>query len=91
MEMIVLDTLGKLHRHGHGLFGWCFECGSPSRYWEDVRARRAPKAAIFDIDLQALIGKRGEQAAVVGLAPISCPRCGSRKTETRITAPHRPR
>ena len=23
MEMIVLDTLGKLYRHGHGLFGWC--------------------------------------------------------------------
>jgi hypothetical protein len=31
MEMLVLDTLGKLHHHGHGLFGWCSECGSPSR------------------------------------------------------------
>jgi hypothetical protein len=27
MEMIVLDTLGKLHRHGHDLFGWCSDCG----------------------------------------------------------------
>jgi len=23
---IVLDTLGKLHAHGHGLFGWCRKC-----------------------------------------------------------------
>jgi hypothetical protein len=45
METIILDTLAKLDRHGHGLFGWCSDCGSPSRYWEDVRARRAPKPA----------------------------------------------
>jgi hypothetical protein len=42
MEMIVLDTLGKLHRYGHGLFGWCTACGSPSRYWEDVRRGARP-------------------------------------------------
>ena len=34
METIVLDTLGKLNRYGHGMFGWCSECSSPSRYWD---------------------------------------------------------
>jgi hypothetical protein len=52
MEMIALDTLGKLHQHGHGLFGWCSDCGSPSRYWSDVGVRRTPKPASFDIDLR---------------------------------------
>ncbi len=23
---IILDTLGKLHAHGHGLFGYCRRC-----------------------------------------------------------------
>jgi hypothetical protein len=31
MEMIVLDTLGKLHQYGHELFGWCSVYGSISR------------------------------------------------------------
>ncbi len=26
MEMIVLQPLGKLYHHGHGLFGWCSNC-----------------------------------------------------------------
>jgi hypothetical protein len=52
MEMIVLDTLGKLWQHGHGMFGWCSDCGSPSRYWQDVKARRAPRPASFNIDLE---------------------------------------
>jgi hypothetical protein len=25
-DRITLDTLGKLHAHGHGLFGWCRRC-----------------------------------------------------------------
>jgi hypothetical protein len=54
MEMISINTLVALLRHG--LFGWCCNCGSPSRYWHDVRARRPPKPAIFDIDLTALAG-----------------------------------
>ncbi len=90
MEMIVLDTLGKLNRYGHGLFGWCSACGSASRYWDDVRARRTPKPAMFDIDLAALIRERGKDRAVVGLAPVPCPRCGSRRTEVRVTAPAKP-
>jgi hypothetical protein len=87
MEMIVLDTLGKLYQHGHGLFGWCSECGSPSRYREDVRAGRLPQRAMFDVDLGALIRERGRDRVVIGLAPIPCSRCGSRKTKTRVTAP----
>jgi ribosomal protein L37E len=91
MEMIVLDTLGKLHHYGHGIFGWCSDCGFPSRYWEDVRARRTPRSAMFDIDLGVLIRERGNKCLVLGLAPVACPRCGSRNTETRVTAPAKPR
>ena len=91
MEMIALDTLGKLYQHGHGMFGWCSECGSPSRYWDDVRARRAPDPAMFDIDLGALIRERGRECLVVGLGRVPCPRCGSTNTETRVTAPAKPR
>lgn len=90
MESIVLDTLGKLYRHGHGLFGWCSACGSPSQYWEDVKARRIPTGAMFDIDLSALIRGCGNDCAVVALAPAACPRCGSVNTETRITTPAKP-
>ena len=91
METIALDTLGKLHRHGHGLFGWCADCGSPSRYWDDVKARRTPKATLFDVDLGALIRELGREFPVVGLADVRCPRCGSANTETRVTAPAKPR
>lgn len=91
MEMIALDTLGKLCQHGHGLFGWCSDCGSPSRYWDDVRARRAPTPAMFDIDLSALIRERGGDCRVVGLEPVPCPRCGSTNTETRVTTPAKQR
>jgi predicted nucleic-acid-binding Zn-ribbon protein len=87
MEMIALDRLGKLHQYGHGLFGWCSDCGSPSRYWEDVRATRMPRSALFDIDLSALIRERGENSPIVGMAPARCPRCGSRRTEVRILPP----
>jgi hypothetical protein len=51
MEMIMFDTLGKLWQRGHGMFGWCSDCGSPSRYWADVKAQRTPTRAGFDIDL----------------------------------------
>ena len=88
--MITLDTLGALRRYGHGLFGWCSDCGSPSRYWDDVRARRAPRPAIFDINLAALIRGRGDRSLVVDMAPVPCPRCGSTKTEIRVTAPGKP-
>jgi hypothetical protein len=89
METIVLDRLGALHRHGHGLFGWCSRCGSPSRYWEDVKARRTPRRASFDIDLAALIRERGEGRPVVR-ALVPCPRCGLTNTETRVTTRSKP-
>jgi hypothetical protein len=81
METIVLDTLEKLHRHARGLFGWCSDCGSLSRYREDVKARRTPTRTMFDIDLPALIRERGEQCAAVELEAV--------KTETRVTTPAR--
>ena len=87
MEMVTIDTLGAMQRHGYGLFGWCCTCGSPSRYWDDVKARRAPRRAIFEIDVAPLVRERGESSPVVGMAPMRCPRCGSHDTETRITAP----
>lgn len=87
--MIVLDTLGALHRHGHGLFGWCANCGDASWYWADVRARRTPQRAAFDIDLAALILERGEDSPVVKMEPVPCPRCGSRNVEMRIKTPAR--
>jgi hypothetical protein len=34
-DLIVLDTLGKLHAHGHGIGGYCRPCprtfGAPGR------------------------------------------------------------
>jgi len=87
MDMLILDTIGKLYRHGHGVFGWCSDCGSPSRYWEDVRARRTPQPAMFEIELPALIRDRGADCLVVALDKVPCPRCGSTNTETRIMAP----
>jgi hypothetical protein len=80
--MIVLDTIGKLLRHGHGMFGWCGDCGSASRHWEDVSARRTPQAAMFDIDLPILIREGGEHSPVVGRESVPCPRCGSRTAST---------
>ena len=90
MEMLVLDTIGKLWRHGHGMFGWCSRCAPASRYRGDVKAGRAPRMAMFDIDLRTLVRQRGENSPIVGREPIPCPRCGSLKTETRITAPAKP-
>lgn len=90
MEMIVIDTLGAMQRHRYGMFGWCRDCGSPSQYWADVKARRTPRRAIFDIDIAELIRERGAAARIVGMTPARCPRCGSQKTETRITAPSKP-
>jgi hypothetical protein len=91
MDKLVLDTIGKLYTDGHGMFGWCLGCGSPSQYWDDVRERRTPKRATYDIDLAALIRERGTDSPVVGMEPIQCPYCGSWKTETRITTPAKPR
>ena len=83
MQMIVLDTIGKLDRHGHGMFGWCGRCAT---LYRPERGPSNPPAS-FDIDLPALIAERGADHAVIGMAPVPCRYCGSRETETRVLGP----
>jgi hypothetical protein len=45
------------------------------------------RPSLFDIDLAALIAERGRECLVVGMPPVPCPRCGSRRTELRILPP----
>jgi hypothetical protein len=81
---IVLDTIGKLEKHGHGLFGWCCDCAAT--YRKDLLPL-IERPALFDIDLSALIAARGANSAIPGQRSIRCPRCGSRETEIRVTTP----
>jgi hypothetical protein len=81
-QPIALDTLGKLHAYGYRLFGWCRDC--QNKY---DRRRRDNPLTHFDIDVAALAAERGADCAVVGLAPIACPRCASRDTQTRLLPP----
>jgi hypothetical protein len=81
MPAITLDTIGKLYAHGHGLHGWCLECAA--RYRPGVPAAQQPRAG-FDVDMAALIAERGADAAIVGMPPPPCPRCGSARTEIRL-------
>ncbi len=46
-------------------------------------ARDNPPAS-FVIDISALIAERGAEHLVVGVAPVACPYCGSRETETTL-------
>ncbi len=68
MTPIILDTLGWLHRYGHGLFGWCRRWSS--RYRMAARPEDNPPAS-FDIDVAALIAERGADHPVVGMAPVT--------------------
>src|SRR5260221_13303312 len=52
---------------------------------ESLAARRV--IALFEMEMAALIAGRGADCAVVGLAPVPCPYCGSRDTENRIRPP----
>jgi hypothetical protein len=81
MHTIVLDTLGRVAAHGHGLVGWCLDCSA--RYRPATPAAEQPRAG-FDVDMAALIAERGAEAHVVGLRPPPCPRCGSPRTEIRL-------
>jgi hypothetical protein len=56
MPMIALDTLGRLHARGYGLFGSCTDCAQLYRM-ADAPERRVPSN--FDIDLGALIASAG--------------------------------
>jgi hypothetical protein len=84
MQTVSLDTLGKLHAYRYGLWGWCRECAK--LYRMDVPAEQRVRAA-FEIDLAALIAERGAESTCIRMAPVLCPRCGSRDTEQRISPP----
>ncbi|HWI26884.1 MAG TPA: hypothetical protein VN668_07925 [Stellaceae bacterium] len=80
--MIVLDTLGKLRADGFGLFGCCHDCDALYR-----KGDPHPIGGNFDIDLDKLIAERGPDATCIRMVTPPCPRCGSRRTGYRITAP----
>lgn len=82
-KRVILDTIGKLHERGFGMFGWCDDCAA--LYRKDQPAELRPPAA-FDIDLGRLIAERGEASPVTNMAPVPCPRCASRRTSIRIFA-----
>lgn len=81
---IVLDTLGKLHDRGYGLFGTCLDCSG--LYRMDAPAEQRIRSS-FDIDLAKLVEERGADAPCVRMASVPCPRCRSERTECRITTP----
>jgi hypothetical protein len=80
MQTIILDTLGKLYAHGHGLVGWCLDCAG--RYRPATPASEKVRSS-FDVDMATFIAERGADAAISGLQPPPCPRCGSARTEIR--------
>jgi hypothetical protein len=47
--LIVLNTLGKLRAHDHGMFGTCLDCADP--YRKNLPPEIPRIAANFDIDL----------------------------------------
>jgi hypothetical protein len=79
---ITLHTLGKLHERGYGMFGTCLDCAS--LYRMDAPAEKRISAH-FDIDLRKLIAERGAYADCIHRPAVPCPRCGSDRTECRIT------
>ncbi|MGO8916356.1 MAG: hypothetical protein ACLQJR_10650 [Stellaceae bacterium] len=80
-KAIYLDTIGKLHERGYGMFGWCDDCAA--LYRKDLPAKLRTPAA-FDIDLAILIAERGRDHPVTTMTPVPCPRCTSRRTSIRI-------
>jgi hypothetical protein len=84
MPMISVDTLGHLHARGYRLFGSCSDCAKLYRL--DAPPERRVSSS-FDIDLDKLIAERGAGTSCVRMAPVPCPRCGSQRTECRITTP----
>jgi hypothetical protein len=81
-SVIVLDTLGKLHERGYGMFGTCLDC---SRLYRMDAPADQRVSAHFDIDVGKLIKERGADADCIHMAPVPCPRCGSDRIEYRIT------
>ena len=81
----ILDTLGKLHERGYGMFGTCLDC---SRLYRMDAPADQRISAFFDIDLGKLIEERGAASSCIRMVPVPCPRCGSKWTEYRITTGH---
>jgi hypothetical protein len=78
------QTLACLRHHGFSLFGWCCDCAK--QYRMDIPAEQRVIAS-FDISLDRLIAERGAGATYIRMRPVSCPRCGSRRTEYRLLPP----
>jgi hypothetical protein len=49
---IIIDTIGKLAAHGHGLFGWCRDCAATYRKELSPLIERP---AMFSVDMRTLI------------------------------------
>ena len=90
MEMNVLDTLGKLWRHGHGMLGWCSEYGALS-----VLAGREGEVLSY-VDGSLTLALRSARQRVPGsvniiahaiFVPVIHPR---RRDSTRLTARAKP-
>jgi hypothetical protein len=81
-KIITLDTLGKLHERGYGMFGVCRRCAG--LYRMDMPAEQRISAH-FDIELAKLIAERGADTDCIRMPPLLCPRCGSDNTECRLT------
>jgi hypothetical protein len=81
-KIISLDTLGKLHEHGYGMFGVCRFCAGLYRMDAPPSQRIS---AHFEIDLAKVIAERGADTDCIRMPPLPCPRCGSDNTECRLT------
>jgi hypothetical protein len=66
------------HARGYRLFGSCCDCAKLYRMDAPPQERIS---STFDIDLDKLIEERGAGTPCVRIAPVPCPRCGSRRTE----------
>ena len=76
LRRVVQQVLNGVARYG--MFGDCagrYRLGAPAT--ERVRSS-------FDVDMSAFIAERGADAAIIGLQPPPCPRCGSARTELRL-------
>lgn len=79
-QRIVVDTIGKLHQCGYTLFGFCADCARLYR-----KDRQDNPLSSFTVDLPALIAERGADSPLIRMAPVSCPYCGGRRVDYRIT------
>jgi hypothetical protein len=70
-DFIVLDTLGKLYAHGHGIGDYCLDC------------RRLFNVSMAVLTLE----RGRDCRTVRMTPPLRCPGCGGRETQYTIIAP----